>query len=133
MTERAEDTATVPIDPEEVLETARDEAWEKVETALDGAAGAAWDECHKIYVLRDAGQVARMRELGYPVLVDRTEGGDQDRMDDAELLEAIEEWFAGSCMLRFVEAVRSVPAGSDPNTGFEALIEQAHPAFNHVG
>lgn len=133
MTTPEDKTTTEPIDPAEIREATRSAAWARVEKALEGAAGAAWDSCHKIYVLKDAEQVAYMRELSYPVLMDRTEGGGQNQMGDAKLLKTIKSWFAGSCMLRFVEAVRSVPADSDPNTGFETLIEQAHPAFNHMG
>jgi hypothetical protein len=38
------------------------------------------------------------------------------------MLETIQDWYADSCGLRFVSAVRTV--GGDPNEGFISLIEQ---------
>ena len=127
MTTPKDETTTELIDPAEIREAARDAAWGRVKKALEGAAGAAWDECHKIYVLKDDEQLRVMREYDYPQIVERaTESSAGDA--DAALLETIEDWFSRSCQLKFVQAVATVVDG-DPNDEFETLIEQGHPAF----
>jgi hypothetical protein len=94
-----------------------------VEIALPDAKGIAFDGCHKIYVLLDDEQVKKMTGYGY--------GDDEgsylftaDKMTKREMLTTLEEWFAESCTLRFIQAVASVPEGTDPNEGFEDLIAQ---------
>jgi hypothetical protein len=94
-----------------------------VEIILPHAKGIAFDGCHKIYVLMDKEQVEKMRGYGY--------GDDEgsylltaDKMSKREIADTIENWFAESCSLRFVQAVSSVPEGTDPNEGFSTLIEQ---------
>jgi hypothetical protein len=95
----------------------------ETEMALKDAKGIAFDGCHKIYVLMDNEQVAKMTTYGY--------GDDEgsylltaDKMSKAEMLETLEGWFAESCSLRFIHGVSSVPEGTDPNEGFTSLIEQ---------
>ena len=91
--------------------------WDDVEQALlDGAKGIAFDTCHKIYVLMDDEQMAAMKEYGYDPLLSA------DDLTPSEMLETIQDWYADSCGLRFVSAVRTV--GGDPNEGFISLIEQ---------
>jgi hypothetical protein len=73
--------------------------WDKVALMCEAAEGIAFDTCHKIYVLLDDAQMAQMKEYG-----------------------KIRDWYAESCMLRFVSAVRTVKG--DPNDGFIDLIPQ---------
>ena len=89
-------------------------AWEAVEEALETAVAVTWDECHKIYVLMDEGQVAVMRSYGYDPIVPVA--------DKAETLRLLGVWFAESCSLRFISAVES--GHNDPNDGFTSLIYQ---------
>lgn len=88
--------------------------WEDVVEALPDAKAIAFDGCHKIYVLMDDTQVAQMRDWGYDPLVPVT--------DPAKALATLEEWYAESCGLRFIEAIRTVDG--DPNEGFTNLISQ---------
>jgi len=90
--------------------------WGKVEVALELAKGIAFDECHKIYVLMDDGQMAQMKEYGYDPLISA------DTTTPDEMLTTIRKWYDDSCGLRFVSGVRSVDG--DPNEGFIDLIPQ---------
>jgi hypothetical protein len=92
--------------------------WTDTEFAVDDAKGIAFDTCHKIYVLMDTEQVAKMRKYGYEEI--RT----SEEMTPSEMLATLREWFGKSCPLRFIESVASVPAGEDENDGFAVLIEQ---------
>ena len=91
-------------------------SWDKVEVAVQMAKGIGFDQCHKIYVLMDDEQMAAMKEYGYDPLLSA------DDLTPSEMLETIQDWYADSCGLRFVSAVRTV--GGDPNEGFISLIEQ---------
>lgn len=98
-------------------------AWTDVEIVLPHAKAIAFDGCHKIYVLMDKEQVAKMTTYGY--------GDDDgsylltaDKLSKAEMLDTLERWFDDSCSLRFINAVSSVPEGTDPNEGFVDLIAQ---------
>lgn len=90
--------------------------WGRVEGALIGAKGIAFDGCHKIYVLLDDAQMAQMKEWGYDPLISA------DTMAPDELLATLQEWYEHSCGLRFVQAVRTVDG--DSNDGFVSLIAQ---------
>lgn len=91
--------------------------WDDVEQALlDGAKGIAFDTCHKIYVLMDDEQMAQMKEYEYDPLIS-AEGHTTD-----ELLSMLMEWYDDSCMLRFIQSVRT--NHDDPNAGFGDLIPQ---------
>jgi hypothetical protein len=90
--------------------------WDKVEVAVQMAKGIAFDECHKIYVLMDDAQMEQMEEYGYDPLIPSSS------MSPEQMLATIKGWYANSCMLRFVEAVRTVDG--DPNEGFLTLIPQ---------
>jgi len=92
------------------------EQWAKVEVALEMAKGIGFDECHKIYVLMDDEQMEEMRGYGYDPLLSA------DDFTPTEMLATIRDWYAQSCMLRFVQAVRTVDG--DPNDGFIELIPQ---------
>lgn len=92
--------------------------FDKVEDVIDEAKGIAFDTCHKIYVLLDDAQVAQMREYEYDPLIT------SDEMTPSQMLETIKGWYEDSCFLRFVEAVRTVAEGEDPNLGFTTLIAQ---------
>ena len=94
-----------------------------VEIVLPHAKGIAFDGCHKIYVLMDKEQVEKMRGYGY--------GDDDgsflitaDQVTKSEMLYILENWYDGSCSLKFINAVSSVPEGTDPNEGFTDLIPQ---------
>lgn len=92
------------------------EQWAKVEVALEMAKGIGFDECHKIYVLMDDEQMEQMRGYGYDPLLSA------DDFTPTEMLATIRGWYAQSCGLRFVQAVRTVDG--DPNDGFINLIPQ---------
>lgn len=91
-------------------------SWDKVEVAVEMAKGIAFDTCHKIYVLMDDEQMAQMEEYGYDPLIPSSS------MTPEQMLATIKDWYAHSCMLRFVQAVRTVE--DDPNEGFVELIPQ---------
>ena len=67
--------------------------------AIPQAKAIAWDTCHKIYVLMDDEQVAKMREYEYDPLITK------DEMSDGEMFDTVKKWYEESCGLRFVEAV----------------------------
>jgi hypothetical protein len=90
--------------------------WTLVYDKMEDAKAIAFDTCHKIYVLMDDEQVAKMREYDYDPLYTK------DEMSAGEMYETIKHWYAESCPLKFVEAVSTVEG--DPNLGFETLIGQ---------
>ena len=92
------------------------EMWSKVEGALLGAKGIAFDTCHKIYVLLDDEQMVQMKGYGYDPLISAGE------MTADEMLTTIRKWYDDSCGLRFVNAVST--NHDDPNAGFTDLIPQ---------
>jgi len=91
-------------------------SFDLVKERVVDAKAIAWDNCHKIYLLMDDEQVELMRTYGYDPLIT------SDQMSSDEMFETIEEWFDGSCSLRFVSAVSTNHI--DPNLGFETLIGQ---------
>jgi hypothetical protein len=90
--------------------------WDKVEVMCHAAKGIAFDTCHKIYILLDDEQMAEMKEWGYDPLIS------SDEMSPEQMFATIKQWYADSCMLRFVEAVKTVDG--NPNNGFIQLIPQ---------
>ena len=74
-----------------------------------------WDTCHKIYVLMDDEQVEKMIGYGYDPIIYAKD------TDIKELMARLEDWYANSCGLRFISAVRTA---SDPNEGFTDLVAQ---------
>jgi len=85
--------------------------------SVQEAKAIAWDTCHKIYVLMDDEQVQKMREYGY--------GDDmltKDELTTREMMNTLQDWYANSCGLRFIQAVRTVKG--DPNDGFDNLVDQ---------
>ena len=90
--------------------------WDNVEEYVAECKGIAFDTCHKIYVLMDDAQIAKMREYEYDPLYTTAD------MSAKEMLETVKHWYAESCGLKFVEAVATVEG--DPNDGFTTLIEQ---------
>jgi hypothetical protein len=88
-----------------------------VYNSVKEAKAIAWDTCHKIYVLMDDEQVSKMIEYGYEE--DMLKASD---LTAQEMMNTLEDWYANSCGLRFIEAVRSVKG--DPNEGFTSLIGQ---------
>ncbi len=88
----------------------------KIEEALYGARGIAFDGCHKIYILMDDAQVELMREYEYENIVSADDATAQ------QLLNTVAGWFDESCGLRFVQAVSTVEG--DANDGFETVIGQ---------
>jgi len=103
--------------------------WYEVSEVLEEAKGIAFDGCHKIYVALDNEQVHQMASYGY---------GDEGShlitsmtLTPSEMLSTIEDWYAQSCGLRFVEGVRTVAEGQDPNEGFTSLIPQGFGDFDY--
>ncbi len=88
------------------------------------AKAIAWDTCHKIYVLMDDQEVAKMREYGYGDENDPDSLITKEQMSSTEMLATVKDWFNRSCSLRFINAVSTVPEGTDPNEGFEVLMGQ---------
>lgn len=80
--------------------------WRIVEQMLRNAKAMHYDGCHKIYLSMDDGQVAQMSAYGYNVV--------------PPSLGLVQQWYANSCGLRFVEAVFS--PGNNEN--FVSLIPQ---------
>lgn len=92
--------------------------WSDVEIALHYGKGIAFDGCHKIYVLQDEKQIGLMREYEYEFVLTK-----EDHTED-ELNTLLRKWYAGSCMLKFIQSVASVADGQDENDGFDTLIPQ---------
>lgn len=87
-----------------------------VDYFLKQAVALTWDECHKIYVLMDEGQVEQMVQYEYDPIVRIADIG----LDEAKAL--IRKWYEESCGLKFVQAVSSGLAGGEPV--FSNLIHQ---------
>ena len=83
---------------------------------ITNAKAIAWDTCHKIYILMDDEQVELMRGYKYDPLITA------DQMSADEMFELVEDWYGGSCSLRFIEAVSTNHI--NPNAGFETLSPQ---------
>lgn len=88
-----------------------------IDEYLVEAKAIAWDTCHKIYILMDDEQVSKMIEHGYED--DMLKATD---LTPEEMMNTLEDWYANSCGLRFIEAVRTVEG--NPNEGFTSLIAQ---------
>ena len=102
--------------------TKQKELWVTVDDHAGRALAIAWDGCHKVYLLMDAGQVQKMHDNGYG-----KEGGDSALVTNAEaspgeMQVLAHEWFEASCGLRFISAATTTP--EDPNAGFKSLISQ---------
>ena len=85
--------------------------------SVQEAKAIAWDTCHKIYVLMDDEQVQKMRDYGY--------GDDmltKDELTTREMMNTLQDWYANSCALRFIQSVKTVKG--DPNDGFDNLVDQ---------
>ena len=93
-----------------------DDLFDDIEDMLRFAKGIAWDTCHKIYILMDDQQMELMRQYEYDPLIS------SDEMGVKEMADTIRAWYADSCGLRFVEAVKTVEG--DPNEGFVTMIPQ---------
>lgn len=91
---------------------------------IEDAKAIAWDTCHKIYLLMDDQQVALMREYGYGDENDPDSLITSNQMGAGAMYDKVVDWYEQSCGLRFVSAVSTMPAGEDPNLGFETLIGQ---------
>lgn len=98
--------------------------WDSVEAYIDEASGIAFDTCHKIYVIMDDKEVENMRGYGYGDEPDTDSLVTKSEKTASEMFEIVQQWYADSCGLRFVQAVASVPEGTDPNEGFTTLIGQ---------
>jgi hypothetical protein len=88
-----------------------------IEEYLADAKAIAWDTCHKIYILMDDEQVAKMIEYGY--------GDDMFYSSDLtpeEMYDTLRQWYDDSCGLRMIDAVRTVDG--NPNEGFTQVIAQ---------
>jgi len=93
----------------------------ETEMALKDAKGIAFDGCHKIYVLMDDAQMAKMATYGYG----EDEGSyllTAEKLSKAEMLDTLERWYEDSCGLRFINGVSTVDG--DPNEGYVDLIAQ---------
>ena len=91
-----------------------EQLWEDVESSLYEAKAITWDTCHKIYILLDEKQITQSVEWGYDPIIRVT------NVYDA--LATLKQWYAESCSLKFVRAVRTV--AGNPNDGYESIIPQ---------
>lgn len=98
--------------------------WDLVKDRIVDARGIAFDTCHKIYVLMDVEQMVKMKEYEYDPLISDSE------MSADEMFDTVKKWYADSCGLRFVQAVSTMPEGTDANDGFEVLIEQGASEYD---
>lgn len=89
---------------------------------LADARAIAWDTCHKIYVLMDDEEVALMRGYGYGDANDPDSLITYDQMSPKKMSATISRWFAESCELRFISAVRT--NNENPNAGFVQIVPQ---------
>jgi len=85
--------------------------------SVQEAKAIAWDTCHKIYVLMDDEQVQKMVEYGY-----KDDMLTCDELNTEQMMNTLRDWYANSCALRFIDAVRTVKG--DPNEGFTTLVGQ---------
>lgn len=85
--------------------------------SVQEAKAIAWDTCHKIYVLMDDEQVQKMIEYGY-----KDDMLTKDELTVEQMMNTLEDWYANSCGLRFIDAVKTVEG--DPNEGFTTLVGQ---------
>jgi hypothetical protein len=92
-------------------------SFDKVETALETAKGIAFDTCHKIYVLMDEDQVELMRKYEYDEIRSIVD------ISKESMLELLKDWYASSCSLRFIQAVRTT-SPDDEDSGYDDLIGQ---------
>lgn len=102
-----------------------EQVWEDVSAELDEAKGIAFDGCHKIYILMDHAQVHEMAGYGYGYN-SGTHLITEQSMTPAEMLVTIKKWYEDSCGLEFVQSVKTVAEGEDPNSGFESIIPQGY-------
>jgi len=94
-----------------------DKVWGEVALTLGDAVAIAWDTCHKIYVIMDEAQVQKM--IGYGYEDDMIKATDSN---PKEMLNTLQDWYANSCALKFIQAVSTVEG--DPKNGFDSLIPQ---------
>lgn len=100
-------------------------SWRVAEAVMD-CEGAAWDGCHKVFVLMDKDQVEKMAlEYGYGQ--DETSflvtAEDSKRSD---ILAMVKEWYQKSCPLKFVQSIATDPGPEDgvPVDDYVNLVPQ---------
>jgi len=99
----------------------KDYTIDSIRECATAAKGIAFDGCHKIYILMDDPQMAKMKEYGY---------GDDDGsfliadMNADEMTAQVLSWYEDSCALKFVNAVGTVEG--DLNDGFESIVPQGY-------
>jgi hypothetical protein len=94
-----------------------------VEDYIDKAHLVAFDGCHKIYLALDEYEADYFREH----YGQNASGGSVVVEADADtMLEAVVNWYAESCGLKFVSGV--VRNEKDPNAGFTQIVEQGAEA-----
>ena len=102
--------------------------WGKVEVAVELAKGIAFDECHKIYVLMDDGQMAQMKEYGYDPLIAVTadeQAGAAFRAAGASVEHEVSRPFHFGRELRRIAARRGCTRLVVIGAGAGALLEVA--------
>ena len=92
-----------------------------VEDYLNDCKGIAWDTCHKIYILMDDKEMELMASYGYDPLIYA------NTTTPNEMLYTLIDWYDSSCMLRFIEAVKTNL--ENPNAGFISVVEQGEEWF----
>jgi len=86
----------------------------EIEEYLSEAKGIAWDGCHKIYILMDDQEVAKMREYEYDPLLTT------EHNTPAEMFVSVLRWYRESCGLRFIQVTSTTEDGTD----FYSLVPQ---------
>ena len=98
--------------------TTMEDYWQDVKEEVQYAKSISFDGCHKIYLAMDDTQAEWFKANYNGEDCDaRTFVGTAEQM-----LALLEEWYEGSCSLKFIQSVRTNEV--DANEGFESLIPQ---------
>jgi hypothetical protein len=93
-----------------------EEGWAAVQEYVKDAVLIAFDECHKIYLAMDEKEAYFFRTNYQPAIVESIHSTPE------AMFATLEEWYEGSCGLKFIEAVWHDDLNA--NDGFVSLISQ---------
>ena len=95
---------------------------ERVTEAVMDCEGAAWDGCHRIFILMDKEQVESRLDLGYGTRSDFELGDSRivtatHGMKRSAILAIVKAWWEQSCELRFIMALDSADPTIEEEVG----------------
>lgn len=90
------------------------DGWNAVSEYAENCVLIAFDGCHKIYLAMDEAE-AKFFRSGYDFI--------KDNNSENDLMDILDDWYEGSCPLKFIQAVWGNEA--EPNDGFVDLISQS--------